>query len=172
MMRPTIYLPAMACLLFAGVLPAQAPSRTAEVERLGLLVGTFEGAVRYAPPGAAPQTGRMTYRGEWDLDGWIVRSRYDQKIGNTPGISGLLIFRWRPKDSTYAFEAYANTPMEPHRLEGRWDNGLVFEGKMMGMPLRERWQARGTDTLVTSLEFQENGRWSSVSEAVLIRKKE
>lgn len=171
MMKLTIYLPVVAALLVADATPTQVPRRGAEVERLAFLVGTFEGEVRYAPPGAAPQTGRMTYRGEWDLDGWIVRSRYDQKMGNTRGISGLLIFRWRPKDSIYAFEGYANTPMEPHRLEGRWVDGLIFEGTMMGTPLRERWHARGGDTLVNTMEFERDGHWTKVSEALLVRQK-
>lgn len=171
MIKPAVYLPVLACALLVGVLPAQMATRGPEVERLSLLVGTFEGEVLYSPPGAPAQVGRMTYQGEWDLDGWIVRSRYEQRIGKAPTISGLLIYRWRPSDSTYAFEAYANTPMEPHRLNGTWTDGLVFEGRMMGMPLRERWQARGADTLVTSMEFEQNGIWARVSQAILIRRK-
>ena len=147
-------------------------TRGPEVERLSALVGTFEGDVRYAPPGMPAQVGRMTYRGEWDLDGWIIRSRYDQVFGTKPSVGGLLIFRWRPKDSTYAFEGYANTPMEPHRLSGRWDDGLVFDGKAGGATYRERWQRRGADTLVNTMEFQRNGEWIKVSEAVLLRKRD
>jgi hypothetical protein len=146
-------------------------TRGPELERLSMLVGTFEGEVRYSPPGMNPQVGRMTYHGAWDLDGWLVRSRYDQVIGNRPAVGGLLIFRWRPKDSTYAFEGYANTPMEPHRLTGRWEDGLVFEGTAGSAMYRERWQLRGADTLVNAMEFRRNGEWIKVSEAILVRKR-
>ena len=147
-------------------------TRGPELERLSMVVGTFEGEVRYSPPGMITQVGRMTYRGVWDLDGWLVRSRYDQVMGNKPAVGGLLIFRWRPKDSTYAFEGYANTPIEPHRLTGRWEDGLLFEGKAGGAVYRERWQRRGADTLVNSMEFQQKGEWTKVSEAILLRKRD
>ena len=166
---------AIALLLASAVLAQTASAqatRGLELERLSMLVGTFEGHVRYAPPGMNAQVGRMTYHGVWDLDGWLVRSRYEQVMGNTPAVGGLLIFRWRPKESTYAFEGYANTPMEPHRLAGRWEDGLVFEGKAGGAVYRERWQRRGADTLVNSMEFQRNGEWTKVSEAILLRKRD
>ncbi len=149
---------------------AQPPAGRPEVERLGFLVGEFAGTVRFAPPGAPAQTGPMTFRGEWDLDGWIVRARYEQRLGTSPAVGGLLIFRWRPRDSTYAFEGYANTPMDPHRLTGRWEGRLIFEGGMGNARFREVWQARGSDTLITAMEFERDGRWTPVSEAVLVRK--
>lgn len=160
--------------LTAAALATTTSAQTArgpEIERLSMLVGRFEGEVRYSPPGMQAQTGRMTYEGVWDLDGSLVHSRYDQKMGNRPTVAGLLIFRWRPKDSTYAFEGYANTPMEPHRLTGRWEDALVFEGNAGGAVYRERWQRLGADTLVNSMEFQRNGAWTMVSEAILLRKR-
>ena len=169
-MMPRLVIATIVAASLARLTQAQA-SPGPDVERLSMLVGTFEGELRYSPPGAAAQTGRMTYHGAWDLDGWIVRSRYDQVIGTRPAVGGLLIFRWRPKDSRYAFEGYANTPMEPHRLSGRWDDGLAFEGTAGGSVYRERWQSRGADTLVNTMEFQRNGEWVKVSQAVLIRRK-
>ena len=161
----------LASATLAGMATAQT-TRGPDVERLSMLVGTFEGEVRYSPPGMQAQTGRMKYEGVWDLDGWIVRSRYDQVMGNRPAVGGLLIFRWRQKDSTYAFEGYANTPMEPHRLTGRWADGLVFEGNAGGAVYRERWHRRDADTLVNTMEFQRNGEWTRVSEAILLRKRD
>jgi hypothetical protein len=98
-------------------------------------------------------------------------SRYSQSYEGRASISGLLIFRWRPRDSTYAFEGYANAAMDPHRLAGRWERGLVFEGSAFGMPTRESWRARGTDTLVNAMEFMQDGSWIKTSEAVLVRRK-
>ena len=170
-MMPRLILTTIAALVVAEATNAQA-ARRPELERLSMLVGTFEGEVRYSPPGMPPAFGRMTYTGVWDLDGLIVRSRYDQKMDNRPTIGGLLIFRWRPRDSTYAFEGYANTPMEPHRLTGRWEDGLVYEGSSGGAVYRERWQRRGADTLVNTMEFQRNGDWIRVTEAILIRRRD
>lgn len=113
----------------------------------------------------------MTFRAEWDLDGWIVRARYEQRLGATPAVGGLLIFRWRPRDSTYAFEGYANSPMDPHRLTGRWEDRLIFEGSIGTARIREIWQPCGSDTLITAMEFEQAGRWIPVSEAVLVRKR-
>ncbi len=169
-MMPRMVLTTIAGAVLVGTMQAQATPGP-ELGRLSMLVGTFEGEVRYSPPGMNPQVGRMTYHGVWDLDGWLVRSRYDQVIGNKPAVGGLLIIRWRPRDSTYAFEGYANTPMEPHRLTGRWEDGLVFEGTAGGAMYRERWQPRGADTLVNAMEFQRNGEWMKVSEAILVRKR-
>ena len=167
-MTKRLILTTIAAAVLAGAMDAQA-TRDPELERLSMLVGTFEGEVRYSPPGMTAQTGRMSYQGVWDLDGWLVRSRYDQVLGNKPPVGGLLIFRWRPKDSTYAFEGYANTPMEPHRLTGRWEDGLVFEGKAGNAAYRERWQRRGAATQVTSMEFLQTSAWLKVSEAILVR---
>jgi hypothetical protein len=157
-------------LVLIGPLMAQHATRGPEVERLGFLVGDFEGELRSTAPGSPPQTGRMTFHGEWDLDGWIVQSNYEQKLGNAAPVKGHLIFRWRPRDSTYAFEGYANTPMEPHHLTGRWDASLIYEGTMGGIRFREIWKPQGPDTLVTRMEFQEGERWTAVSEAVLVRR--
>ena len=169
-MRTRLIALSLASAVLVATASAQA-TRGPDLERLSMLVGTFEGNVRYSPPGMSAQVGRMTYQGAWDLDGLIVRSRYDQVMGTRPTVGGLLIFRWRSKDSTYAFEGYANTPMEPHRLTGRWEDGLVFEGNAGGALYRERWQPRGADTLVNAMEFQRNGEWMKVSEAILVRKR-
>jgi hypothetical protein len=82
----------IAAAVLAGAMGAQA-TRDPELERMSMLVGTFEGEVRYSPPGMTAQTGRMSYQGTWDMDGWLVVSRYDQVLGNNPAINGLLIFR-------------------------------------------------------------------------------
>jgi hypothetical protein len=111
----------------------------------------------------------MSFRAEWDLDGAIVKANYEQLLSGGPPVSGHLIFRWRPRDSTYAFEGYANAPMDPHRLTGRWDGRLVFEGAMGGTAFREIWEPRGTDTLVTAMEMKQGDRWIRVSESVLTR---
>lgn len=113
----------------------------------------------------------MTFRGEWDLDGAILKANYEQKLSGSPAVSGHLIFRWRPRDSTYAFEAYANTPMEPHRLTGRWEGRLIFDGKMGAYEFREIWEPRGADTLVTGMETKQRDRWIRVSESVLLRRR-
>ena len=154
--------------LFA--LPAQSRGRGPAVLQLGFLVGSFEGESRFTPPGAAAKTGRMTFRAEWDLDSAIVKANYEQKIAGSPVVSGHLIFRWRPRDSTYAFEGYANALMDPHRLSGKWEGRLVFEGSMGGMAFREIWEPRGPDTLVTAMEMKQGERWIQVSESVLLRK--
>ncbi len=153
-------------------LDAQRHAQRPAVERLGFLVGTFEGEARVTAPGAPTRTGRMSYRGEWDLDGAIVKANYEQRFASGPVVSGHLVFRWRPQDSTYAFEGYANALMDPHRLKGGWggDGRLVFEGAMAGTAFREFWQARGPDTLVTGMEFQQGDRWIPVSENILVRK--
>jgi hypothetical protein len=47
----------------------------------------------------------------------------------------------------------------------------VFQGNAGGAVYRERWQRLGADTLVNSMEFQQNGAWTRVSEAILLRKR-
>ena len=158
--------------ILAGSVGAQQRHRGPELDRLAFLAGTFDGTSRFAPPGAASQTGTMVFRGEWDLDGAILKANYEQRLGGRV-VSGHLIFRWRPRDSTYAFEGYANTLMDPHRLSGRWEAGgegrLVFEGTMGQYAFREIWEPRGRDTLVTAMEAKQGEQWVRISESVLTR---
>lgn len=155
----------------ASAAPAQHHNQRPEAQRLNFLVGSFEGESRFSPPGGVAQFGRMSFRAEWDLDGAIVKANYEQRLSGAPQVSGHLIFRWRPKDSTYAFEGYANTLMEPHHLTGTWDGKLIFEGTMGAVAFREIWEPHGTDTLVTAMEAKQGERWIRVSESVLLRKR-
>lgn len=173
---------AVLSVLLAGLVPDSLTAQGAaavrnpgpETERLRFLVGTFEGPVTFSPPGAPARAGTMRFEGVWDLDGWLIRANYEQRFGASPAVRGLLVFRWRPRDSTYAFEGYANAPMDPHRLAGRWEEGrLVVEGGMGGTAFREIWEPRGpgADTLVTAMEFRQGDRWVRGSEAVLVRRR-
>ena len=154
---------------FASAQPAR--SQPIERARLGFLVGEFQGEVQLFPGEGAPTiTAPMHYRGAWELDSAWVVARYEQSPGGRT-LRGMLLYTWEAKPGRYLFYGVANAPMEPTRMTGTMQGTrLVFEAGSGSSPTyREIWEPAGTDTLITSLEYQRDGRWVTGTRAVLIR---
>lgn len=161
-------------MLFCGTISAataQGPGRrSAELDRLGFLVGDFRGEVQYFVSDTAPPLkGTMNFRAAWELDSAWVVARYEQS-SRGPTLRGLLLYTHDRRLGRYLFYGVPNTPMDPSRMTGSLQGAqLVFETEAGRSPAyRETWELHG-DTLVTTLSYQRAGQWVLGSRAAMGR---
>ena len=73
------------------------PTRPAELDRLGMFIGTWEGTSEMTAPGSDEIincTGRSTAR--WAADGWVMIEEYEGALADDQ-YEGVALWTWDPK---------------------------------------------------------------------------
>lgn len=85
------------------------PARPAELERLGMFVGTWEGTGEMRMPGSDEVlTGKGTSRYAWDADKWLLVERGEYMMGEHGPMLGMGIWSWDAKARKYRMSWFDN----------------------------------------------------------------